>query len=95
MCSRTTTTHATHTQHAGTPPGHVPHSFVSDYISRAAIPVLSVGMSTSEVVRKLEGFTSKMTVKDELRTAQVIQHYEPEIDFDALLACASVPPPPR
>lgn len=76
----------------GTPPGHIPHSFVSDYISRAAIPVLSVGMSTSKVVRKLEGFTSKMTVKDELRTAQVIEHYEPEIDFDGLLACARVPP---
>eukprot|EP00903_Cladosiphon_okamuranus_P008206 g7901.t1 len=36
----------------GTPPGHIPHSFVRDYISRAAIPVLTVGMSTSQVVRK-------------------------------------------
>ncbi|CAN0134771.1 unnamed protein product [Pylaiella littoralis] len=76
----------------GTPPGHIPHSFVRDYISRAAIPVLSVGLSTSNVVGKLEGFTSKMNVKDHLRTRNVIDHYEPEIDFDGLLACASVPP---
>ncbi|CBN78852.1 conserved unknown protein [Ectocarpus siliculosus] len=78
----------------GTPPGHVPHSFVSEYIGRAAIPVLSVGMSTSEVMHKLEKFTSKMNVKDDLRTRNVIDHYEPEIDFDALLSCASVPPRP-
>ncbi|CAM9750685.1 unnamed protein product [Ectocarpus sp. 4 AP-2014] len=78
----------------GTPPGHVPHSFVSEYIGRAAIPVLSVAMSTSEVMHKLEKFTSKMNVKDDLRTRNVIDHYEPEIDFDALLSCASVPPRP-
>lgn len=79
----------------GTPPGHVPHSFVSDYISRAAIPVLSVGMSTSKVMHRLENFTSKMNTQDHIRTSNVIDHYEPEIDFDALLACASVPPRPR
>ncbi|CAM9265552.1 unnamed protein product [Scytosiphon promiscuus] len=79
----------------GTPPGHVPHSFVSDYISRAAIPVLSVGMSTSKAMHRLENFTSKMNTQDHIRTSNVIDHYEPEIDFDALLACASVPPRPR
>eukprot|EP00752_Nemacystus_decipiens_P004793 g4361.t1 len=36
----------------GTPPGHIPHSFVRNSISRAAVPVLSVGMSTSKVVRR-------------------------------------------
>ncbi|CAM9323253.1 unnamed protein product [Laminaria digitata] len=76
----------------GTPPGHIPHSFVGDYIGRAAIPVLSVGLSTSKTMHKLEGFTSKMNVKDRVRTLNVIDHYEPFIDFDALLACASVPP---
>lgn len=65
---------------------------MSDYISRATIPVLSVGLSTSKTMHKLEGFTSKMNVKDRERTLNVIDHYEPFIDFDALLACASVPP---
>lgn len=80
---------------AGTPPGHIPHSFVSDCISGAAIPVLSVGMSTTKAMQKLDGFTSKMNVKDHLRTLNVIDHYEPFIDFDALLACARVPPRQR
>lgn len=123
----------------GTPPGHIPHSFVGDYISRATIPVLSVAMSTTKVrfyvlvavvrhkksvqlnassgycrpftthictpcerpfllslqaMQKLEGFTSKMNVKDHVRTLNVIDHYEPFIDFDALLRCASIPPRP-
>lgn len=49
-------------------------------------------MSTSKTMHKLEGFTSKMNVKDRVRTLNVIDHYEPFIDFDELLACASVPP---
>lgn len=47
-----------------------------------------------QAMHKLEGFTSKMNVKDHVRTLNVIDHYEPFIDFDALLACASVPPFP-
>lgn len=51
-------------------------------------------MGAMQAMHKLEGFTSKMNVKDHLRTLNVIDHYEPFIDFDALLACASVPPSP-
>lgn len=78
----------------GTPPGNVPHSFLRDYISRVDMPVLTVGMSTTKAMQKLESFTSKMSVKDQLRTLNVIDHYEPYIDIDGLLECASIPPLP-
>lgn len=47
-----------------------------------------------QAMQKLESFTSKMSVKDQLRTLNVIDHYEPYIDIDGLLECASIPPLP-
>jgi hypothetical protein len=50
------------------------------------MPVMTVGMSTSKAMKKMEGFQPKMSADDRDRTASVVQHYSPHLCIDKLLA---------
>lgn len=48
-------------------------------------PVMIVGLSTSDAMSKIHRFTPKLNIDDTSRVAAAIDHYEPHIDFSALL----------
>ena len=43
------------------------------------------GKGTIEATNVINNFTAKMNIGDPARVAAAIAHYEPHIDFDALL----------
>jgi hypothetical protein len=70
----------------GSPPGNIPHTYILDYVANSDMPVMTVGMSTSKAMKKMEGFQPKMSADDRDRTASVVQHYSPHLCIDKLLA---------
>ena len=69
----------------GTPPMCSLQPFVKNYIKNQHLPVLSVETSSTETMKLIEQFTPKMKSNDSDRINSVVQHYEPHIDFDALI----------
>ncbi|KAL7575839.1 hypothetical protein ACA910_003160 [Epithemia clementina (nom. ined.)] len=59
----------------------------------ADAPVMSVGLSTHDVVSQIDGFTPKLNVDDQNRVAVAVDHYESYIDFDELLRRTQTPCP--
>ncbi len=48
-------------------------------------PVMTVDMSTHDVMSKIHSFTPKLNIQDTNRVAVAVDHYEPHIDFDTLI----------
>ncbi|KAG5176439.1 AAA domain-containing protein [Tribonema minus] len=69
----------------GSPPGNIPDNYMLEYIRDSDMPVLSVGLSTTQALARMEGFTPKMNAADTERTAAVVRHYAPHLDVEALL----------
>jgi BioD-like phosphotransacetylase family protein len=49
-------------------------------------PVMLVEHSTHEAMRMIHDFTPKLNIDDKNRVRKAVEHYEPYIDFDQLLA---------
>mmetsp|Transcript_5704 Transcript_5704/g.8636 ORF Transcript_5704/g.8636 Transcript_5704/m.8636 type:complete len:394 (-) Transcript_5704:135-1316(-) len=65
--------------------GHLPSNYIVDMMKTYRAPVLYSGVSTYECMDKIRGYTPKLHIGDKHRVAEAIDHYEPRIDFDALL----------
>jgi len=56
------------------------------HIARAYdAPIMVTSKGTIEATNTISNFTAKMHIGDPERVAAAIAHYEPHIDFDALL----------
>jgi BioD-like phosphotransacetylase family protein len=59
---------------------------VLDICRRSSSPVLSTRASTDDAMAALYHYTPKLHIDDEHRVDMTVEHYEPYIDFDLLLA---------
>lgn len=53
--------------------------------SSSRAPVMTVGLSTNDVMTKIHNFTPKLNIHDTNRVVVAAEHYEPHIDFDELM----------
>lgn len=59
---------------------------VSDMLSTLeGAPVMVVKLSTHDVMKTIHNYTPKLNIHDTTRVKMAVDHYEPYIDFDALL----------
>jgi len=72
---------------SGTPErGYSPAEYVKSIGAAYKAPLLFAGVPTYAVMDQLRGFTPKLHIDDKHRVQHAIDHYEPYIDFDKLLA---------
>jgi len=62
-----------------------PHSYLTRMAVDTDAPVLVTQLGTMDALERIKKFTAKHNVNDLSRVTAAIAHYEPEIDFDALL----------
>jgi hypothetical protein len=65
---------------------HPLSDYVLDILRRGSSPVLSTRVSTDDAMSALYGYTPKLHIDDCHRVDMTVEHYEPYIDFDTLLA---------
>ena len=51
-------------------------------------PVIVTPLGTIDALETIKNYTAKHNINDTSRVRAAIEHYEPEIDFDLLLANA-------
>ena len=60
-------------------------------LPKTSPPVLLTEAATDDVLSGMYNFTPKLNSEDEHRVESTITHYEPYIDFDALLDQVRIP----
>ena len=62
-----------------------PMSYLTKMAAEVNAPVLLTKLGTFDALETITSFTAKHNIRDRARLRAAIEHYEPQIDFDALL----------
>ena len=63
----------------------IPFSYLTQMAVDLDAPVLVTSLGTLDALDRMKTFTAKHNINDTRRVKAAIAHYEPQIDFDALL----------
>lgn len=69
---------------SGRAPDHLT-AYITELIKTHDLPAMHAPVPTAEVMKRMQGFVSKLNIHDKERVSKAISHYETHINFEELL----------